>query len=78
MAIKTRRVRRALLRKFGFEEIPKKRHDSYHLYYKNKRIAITYMSRGHREIHDDILKEVATQIGVTLNIFKEMIGCTVD
>lgn len=64
--------------KFGFEEVPKSRHDSYQLYYGEKRVAMTYMSRGHREIQDSILSKMAKQIGVNLGIFKEMIDCTID
>lgn len=78
MPIKRRDLRRALMRKFHFEEIHKTKHDSYELLYREKKIAITYLSRGHREVHDSILKQMANQIGVSLNTFKGMVGCTIE
>lgn len=78
MPYKKREVRASLLKKFGFIEDEGTKHERVVLYVEGRPVATTVFSRGHREISDDILREVADQIGVNLSALKRMIGCTID
>jgi hypothetical protein len=75
-----RDVKDALLKKFGFQEIQRKRskHDGLTFYHEGRRVATTWFSRASgRTIQDEILKQMAEQVGVyTLNFFKGMITCS--
>jgi hypothetical protein len=73
-----RDVKDALLNKFGFQEVQGRNHDGMAFYYEGKRVATTWFSRASgRVIQDDILQQMARQIGVsTLSFFKGMITCS--
>jgi hypothetical protein len=73
-----RDVKETLLNKFGFVEIQGRKHDGLAFYYMDRRVATTWFSRApRRDLHDEILKQMAEQVGVhTLNFFKGMIKCS--
>lgn len=78
MALEKIEVKRALRGKFGFVEVPGSKHEAMSLFFEEKKVATARFSRGHRDIHDGILNQIAHAIGVNLGIFKGMVECTVD
>jgi Uma2 family endonuclease len=78
MPVAAPRLRRILLTKLSLEELAKKRHECYALIADGKIIARTYMSRGHDDISDKLLRQMAEELNVGLREFKRAIDCTLD
>ena len=78
MPQQARFVRRQLTGKFGFEQSEGANHEKFRLTYKGQYVAQTMMSRGIRDISDQILGQMARQIGVTSREFRAMLECTID
>ena len=78
MSMRKREIRRTLLRKFSFQEVPGSRHEAVAFYFGNEKIATTRFSRGSgSDIGDDLLAVMAKEVRVCqLRFFREMIDCT--
>ena len=76
MAIKKRTLIRTLETKLGFVFIGGAKHDAYTCVVSGKRIATARVSRGHKEISDSILRQIAKQLWITLAELKRLIDCS--
>jgi hypothetical protein len=77
MPILKRDLRRCLIQKFGFEEVPGSRHEAVSLIVEGRKVATTRFSRSGRDIDDSLLTLMARQIRVNLSTLKQMHSCTV-
>lgn len=77
MPYSKRRVKRELIRKFGFEEVEGSKHEAIAFYYCGEKVATTRFSRGSvRDIDNNILNFMAKEVRVyRLGFFKDMIDC---
>ena len=74
---KTRKIDASLTKK-GFV-----REDSHHIYYKfcidGKVTSVyTYVSHGNQEVDSYLLRQMADQIGLNVDEFKQFIDCHLD
>ncbi len=79
MPFRTRDVKKALERKFGFKVEPRSKHDWLAFYHNGKKVAMTGFSRRSGPTIDDdgLLKQMSREVGVSrLGFFKAMIACT--
>ncbi len=76
MPIPKSKLRKCLIKKFGFEEVRGSKHEALALFIDGQKVATTRFSRSHKEISDTILKMMAREIWVQLKYLKEMYSCT--
>ena len=76
MSIPKKKLKKKLLKKFGFFEEPKSKHEAVSLIVDGKTVATTYFSRSHVDIDDTLLGKNANQLAVRLGYLKEMYSCT--
>jgi len=75
MPIEKKDLRRCLVQKFGFEQVPGTRHDAVALFVGGRKVATTRFSRGHDDINPAILSQIAKQIWVQLAYLQGMYDC---
>ena len=80
MPLERRSIEGALTGKFRFE-LRNRRGDDHRIYVLrvgNRRVARTKVSTGtgSRTVGDNIVAEIAHQVGVPTPFFREMVGCT--
>jgi len=76
MPIPKRDIRRCLMKKFHFQEVPSSKHEAVALFVGEKKVATARFSRSHRELSDNILRLIAREIWVNLGYLKRTYDCT--
>lgn len=76
MPISKRDLRRSLIKKFYFQEVPGSRHEAVALFVGDEKVATARFLRSHTEISDNILTLIAREIWVNLGYLKRMYDCT--
>ncbi len=74
-------LKTSLVSKFGFEEVPGKKHEAVALTVNNKRVTTTRFSRNLRSasLHPSLLRQIAGQLRLEpgeLSTLYAMVGCT--
>jgi len=72
MPIDKKDLRRCLVQKFGFQDVPGTKHDAVALFVKDRKVATTRFSRGRDTINPAILSQIAKQIWVQLSYLQGM------
>lgn len=76
MPIPKGKLRRCLVQKFRFQEVPGSRHEAVALFADDKKIATARFSRSRTEIDDNVLTLIARELWVNLGYLKRMYDCT--
>ena len=75
--MKTRKVERALVHKFGFEKI-ETHHHVYKLWLDGRLVARTYISHGERELSRFHIAQMSKQMLLTKGQLLDAISCTLS
>jgi len=74
MPLSARRIDRALVHKVGFTR-QDRRHRVYLLQIAGRTVVQTLMSHGVREFDDNLIARMASQTGLTLRQFRDLVNC---
>ena len=75
--MKTRKVERALVHKFGFEKT-ETHHHVYKLWLDGRLVARTYVSHGERELSRFHIAKMSKQMLLTKGQFLDAVSCTLS